>query len=92
MRLSKLRDYVASASGEYTLDKTAEGYVLSFNSRLDSATEHFTGATIRIYASSDSEFLDIIRAEMDYGGNDIKAINVESLYPWLLSIDEEAEL
>lgn len=92
LRLSKLREYVASSNGEYTLDEKEGEYVLSFNSRLDSVSEHYTGATIRVYASSDAGFVDIVRAEMDYGGSDVKAISVESLYPWLLSIDEETEL
>lgn len=92
LRYSKLVEYVESSKGAYTLRAEGEKVSLLFVSQLSDTKEHYEGAVIKIQGNRVGDYFEITAAEMDYGGGVVRKISLESLVPWLLSVDEQAEL
>lgn len=92
LRYSKLVDYVESSRGAYSLQADGEKLSIIFVSKLSDAREHYENAVIKIHGVRAGEYFEITGAEMDYGGGVVRGISLESLIPWLISVDEQAEL
>jgi len=90
IRLSKLNEYASVSRGAYTIVESENQIVIHFNSVLEDVKEHYQSVTIRIYARKQKEYAEIYDAEIDYGENRVKKLSLESLYPWLITVDEEA--
>lgn len=91
LRYSKLVEYVESSNGAYSLHTEGGRLSLIFVSKLSDAKEHYQDAVIKIYGNKTDEYVEITGAEMDYGGGVVRKLNLESLIPWLMSVDEEAQ-
>jgi hypothetical protein len=92
VRYSKLMDFVCGSRGAYTVEEKGDQLVISFNPQLESVKEHYEDATIRIYAKKTGVYAEVYDAEMDYGGENLRKMNVDSLAPWLMTIDDESVL
>jgi hypothetical protein len=85
-------DFVCSSRGAYTVEEKGEQLIISFSPQLESVKEHYEDATIRVYAKKVDEYAEVYDAEMDYGGKSLRKMSVDSLTPWLMTIDEENAL
>jgi len=92
LKYSKLVEYVESSNGAYSLQSEGGRLSLIFISQLSDAKEHYKDAVIKIYGVKVDEYVEITGAEMDYGGGVIRKLSLESLVPWLMSVDEDAAL
>ncbi|MEM0271270.1 MAG: hypothetical protein QW514_01820 [Thermoprotei archaeon] len=90
LKYSKLVEFVESSNGAYSLQTDGVKLSLMFLSKLDSAKEHYEDAVIKIYGTKNNEYVEITSAEMDYGGGNVRKLSLESLIPWLVTVDEEA--
>jgi hypothetical protein len=90
LRYSKLIEFVESSNGAYSLQADGAKLCLIFLSKLSDAKEHYEDAAIKIYGSRQDDYVEIVDAEMDYGGGVVRKLSLESLVPWLVSVDDEA--
>ncbi len=90
IRYSKLLDFVQQSRGSYEMHEDGEILSITFNSHLPGVREHYDTGTIRIRCRKDGDSVYLLDAEADYGGEDKRKISLESLEPWLISVDEES--
>ncbi|PSN90905.1 hypothetical protein B9Q03_05625 [Candidatus Marsarchaeota G2 archaeon OSP_D] len=90
LKYSKLVEFVESSNGAYSLQTEGAKLSLIFLSKLDAAREHYEDAVIKIYGTKNDEYVEITGAEMVYGGGDVRKLNLETLVPWLMAVDDEA--